>query len=227
MQSTKLFAALAVGALAIGATAPAMADDVYGAAPALSGVPDLSAGMVAPTLDVGTESVSKATVSYSNSIGNADSFSVGALTNIGANASASSTPDYNVTSSASFSINASTVNQVIGTSAALPSALTDISGSFSKAYTPDTIDNDVTVSGIGTDAAITASSATFTSDIVKAVEAPGSTGDLLNTGCWFCKRRCWRHRRYNHDSKCKQFSVRELFRSGLLITLLGIYYAII
>ena len=83
-------------------------------------------GMVAPSIDVGLDDVSKATVSYSNSIGNADSFSVGALTNIGANASASSTPDYNVTSSASFSINASTVNQVIGTSAALPSALTDI-----------------------------------------------------------------------------------------------------
>jgi len=182
MQSTKLFAALAVGALAIGATAPAMADDVYGAAPALSGVPDLSAGMVAPTLDVGTESVSKATVSYSNSIGNADSFSVGALTNIGANASASSTPDYNVTSSATFSIDASTVNQVIGTSSAIPSPLTEITGSFSKAYTPDTIDNDVTVTGIGTDAAIKASTATFKADIVKTVEAPSGSTDLLNTG---------------------------------------------
>ena len=182
MQSTKLFAALAVGALAIGATAPAMADDVYGAAPALSGVPDLSAGMVAPTLDVGTESVSKATVSYSNSIGNADSFSVGALTNIGANASASSTPDYNVTSSATFSIDASTVNQVIGTSADIPSPLTEITGSFSKAYTPDTIDNDVTVTGIGTDAAIKASTATFKADIVKTVEAPSGSTDLLNTG---------------------------------------------
>ena len=182
MQSTKLFAALAVGALAIGATAPAMADDVYGAAPALSGVPDLSAGMVAPTIDVGLDDVSKATVSYSNSIGNADSFSVGALTNIGANASASSTPDYNVTSSATFSIDASTVNQVIGTSAAIPSPLTEITGSFSKAYTPDTIDNDVTVTGIGTDAAIQATTATFEADIVKAVEAPGGTADLLNTG---------------------------------------------
>ena len=182
MQSTKLFAALAVGALAIGATAPAMADDVYGAAPALSGVPDLSAGMVAPTLDVGTESVSKATVSYSNSIGNADSFSVGALTNIGANASASSTPDYNVTSSATFSIDASTVNQVIGTSSAIPSPLTEITGTFSKAYTPDTIDNDVTVTGIGTDAAIKASTATFKADIVKTVEAPSGSSDLLNTG---------------------------------------------
>ena len=72
--------------------------------------------MEAPSFDVGTDLVNKGTVSYSNSIGSADSFSVGASTNIGATATASSTPDYNVTSKATFGINKSTINQVIGTS---------------------------------------------------------------------------------------------------------------
>jgi hypothetical protein len=151
-----------------------------GSAPALAGVPDLSAGMAAPTIDVGTGTVGKATVSYSNSIGAADSFSVGAMTNIGATASATSTPDYNVTSNATFGIDASKINQVIGTSAAIPSTLSPITGSFSKAYTPDTIDNEVTVEGIGTDASIQATTAKFDANVVKAPK--NSAGDLLNTG---------------------------------------------
>ena len=185
MQISKLIAALAIGGLAVGATSPAMADGattIYNAAPDLAGVPDLTAGMAAPKIDVGSADVEKATVSYSNSIGSADSFSVGAMTNIGATASASSTPDYNVTSNAEFGINASTIKQVIGTSAAIPSALTEITGSFKKVYTPDSSDNNVAVNGIGTDASIQASSATFKSDVIKAVPSPGSTADLLNSG---------------------------------------------
>lgn len=153
-----------------------------GSAPPLAGVPDLSAGMLAPTFDVGTDTVSKGTVSYSNSIGSADSFSVGALTNIGATASATSTPDYNVTSSATFGIGSSTINQVIGTKADIPSSLVPISGSFSKAYTPDTIDNNVTVKGIGTDSSILANSdTTFTSDIEK-IKRIKIGGELVNSG---------------------------------------------
>ena len=153
-----------------------------GSAPPLAGVPDLSAGMLAPTFDVGTDTVSKGTVSYSNSIGSADSFSVGALTNIGATASATSTPDYNVTSSATFGIGSSTINQVIGTKKDIPSNLAPITGSFSKAYTPDTIDNNVKVKGIGTDSSILASSnTTFTSDVEK-IKKIKINGELVNSG---------------------------------------------
>jgi hypothetical protein len=78
-------------------------------------VPALTGGMIAPTLDVGKTEVKKGTVQYSNSVGSNDSFSVGANTNIGANVNASSTPDYNVTSNATFGVAASTINQKIGT----------------------------------------------------------------------------------------------------------------
>ena len=181
MQISKLIAALAIGGLAVGATAPAMANGT-GSAPSLAGVPDLSSGMEAPNIDVGTGIVQKATVSYSNSIGSADSFSVGAMTNIGASASATSTPDYNVTSKATFGIGKSTIDQVIGTKADLPSTLRPISGSFSKAYTPDTIDNNVKVKGVGTDSTILASSnTTFSSDIEK-IKPLRIGGELVNSG---------------------------------------------
>ena len=187
MQTPKLLAAFAVGALAIGATAPAMAStdgtSYTNSAPPLAKVPELSAGMSAPKIDVGSADVKKATVSYSNSIGSADSFSVGALTNIGATASASSTPDYDVKSNASFSIDASTINQVIGTSGTLPDGNASITGVFNKNYTPDSIKNDVTVGGIGTDATIKASAATFTTDVAKTpIGATVSKTDLLNEG---------------------------------------------
>lgn len=79
-------------------------------------VPALSAGIVAPTIG-GTDGVAgkKFTIQYSNSVGSSDSFSVGASTNIGASVSASSTPDYDVTSTAKFGISGSTIDQVIGT----------------------------------------------------------------------------------------------------------------
>ena len=186
MKNAKLFTALAVSALALGATAPVLADDTpsyTNSAPPLAKVPDLTAGMAAPKIDVGTGSVEKATVSYSNSIGSADSFSVGALTNIGATASASSTPDYDVTSTATFSIDASTVNQVIGTSGSLPDTTAGITGTFKKAYTPDSIDNNVTVTGIGTDAAIKASAAKFDTSVGKTeIAEPATVAGLLNTG---------------------------------------------
>ena len=154
-----------------------------GSAPPLAGVPNLTSGMEAPSFDVGTDLVNKGTVSYSNSIGSADSFSVGASTNIGATATASSTPDYNVTSKATFGIGNSTINQVIGTSIGTGTTIPSnpIKGSFAKAYTPDSINNDVTVSGIGTDAAIVANSnSDFTSNIKKGKIKIG--GELVNSG---------------------------------------------
>ena len=89
-------------------------------------VPALTPGMVAPTLDVGTSEVSKGTVQYSNSVGTNDAFSVGASTVVGASVNASSTPDYNVTSNATFGVAASTINQVIGTSSVTSAPTTNL-----------------------------------------------------------------------------------------------------
>ena len=162
-------------------------DPSTGSRPEMAGVPDLTEGMAAPNIDVGSAEVEKGTVSYSNSIGSSDSFSVGASTNMGAAVSASSTPDYKVKSSASFGIGGrtgSTINQVIGSSVGgnspdVPSGA--ITGEFNRAYTPDTLSNDVAVTGIGTDASITASRRSkFQTDIKK-----GRTkvkGELINTG---------------------------------------------
>lgn len=89
-------------------------------------VPDLTPGMVAPTIDVGKGQVSKGTVQYSNSVGTNDAFSVGASTIVGASVNASSTPDYNVTSNAKFGVAASTINQVIGTSSVTSAPTTNL-----------------------------------------------------------------------------------------------------
>jgi len=78
----------------------------------------LTTGLTAPTIDVGSAAVQKGTVQYSNSTGTSDAFNVGTLSTIGASVSASSTPDYNVASTASFGLTGSTINQVIGTSGA-------------------------------------------------------------------------------------------------------------
>ena len=75
-------------------------------------------GLKAPTIDVGTGEVKKGTVQYSNSTGTSDAFNVGTLSTVGASVSASSTPDYNVSSIAKFGLKGSTINQVIGTSGA-------------------------------------------------------------------------------------------------------------
>ena len=82
----------------------------------------LTTGLSAPTIDVGSAAVQKGTVQYSNSTGTSDAFNVGTLSTIGASVSASSTPDYNVTSTANFGLKGSTINQVIGTSGATSSS---------------------------------------------------------------------------------------------------------
>ena len=81
----------------------------------------LTTGLKAPTIDVGTGSVEKGTVQYSNSTGTSDAFNVGTLSSISASVSASSTPDYNVSSKANFGLSGSTINQIIGTSGATSS----------------------------------------------------------------------------------------------------------
>ena len=55
-------------------------------------------------VNVGTDSMVKGTIQYTNSAGANDSFSVGTSTNISSNASASSTSDYNVSADANFAI---------------------------------------------------------------------------------------------------------------------------
>jgi hypothetical protein len=62
------------------------------------------------------------------------------------------------------------------------SFLVPITASFSKAYTPDTIDNNVKVKGVGTDSSILANSnTTFTSDIEK-IKRIKIGGELVNSG---------------------------------------------
>ena len=60
--------------------------------------------------------LSAALVVTSRAVGSGDAFSVGASTIVGASVNASSTPDYSVKSDATFGIQTSTINQVIGTS---------------------------------------------------------------------------------------------------------------
>ena len=110
--STRFFACIATSSIALG-IAPVLADT---GSNTTASVPDLSPGMVAPGLDVGTDGVQKGTIQYSNSVGSSDAFSVGASTIVGASVNASSTPDYSVKSDATFGIQTSTINQVIGTS---------------------------------------------------------------------------------------------------------------
>ena len=200
----------AVAGFAITGVAPAIATTPGDT----SGPAELTQGMLAPTLNVGTDSVTKATVQYSNSIGSSDSFQVGATTNVGASANASSTFDYNVESNANFGIGTSTINQQIGTSSiediGPPSTSTTTSGNYwnrrkktvivggvEKEVEAGTImgsfnktgigsnntTNDVTVSGIGTDAKITtASDASFKSDIKKAAGVTSDGAGSANGG---------------------------------------------
>jgi len=87
----------------------------------------LQTGLDAPTIDVGSKTVFKGTVQYSNSTGTSDAFNVGTLSSISASVSASSTPDYNVTSKANFGVAASTINQVIGTAGQTSSTNSSVS----------------------------------------------------------------------------------------------------
>ena len=115
-RNARALAAIILSGGMIGVTAsPVLANDN-------DPVSALSTGMAAPTIDVGSADVSKGTVQYSNSTGTSDAFNVGTLSSISASVSASSTPDYNVNSIAKFGVQASTINQVIGTAGASSSS---------------------------------------------------------------------------------------------------------
>jgi len=91
------------------------------AAPASAQMALTTLGIQAPSAGatVGKDVLVKGTMQYTNSTGSADNFAVGTSTSISASASASSTQDYSVNSTANFALGGtSTINQVIGTSAA-------------------------------------------------------------------------------------------------------------
>ena len=118
-RNARAFAAIILSGGMIGVTAsPVFSSTDFTATSALS------TGLAAPTIDVGTLEVKKGTVQYSNSTGTSDAFNVGTLSSIGASVSASSTPDYNVSSTATFGLKGSSINQVIGTSGANSSSST-------------------------------------------------------------------------------------------------------
>ena len=122
MNSTKRALALVAGASAV------LAAGTVGTSAKAQLTTLLQSGIQRPSagVDIGTETMAKGTITYSNSAGSSDNFSVGTQTSINANASASSTSDYQVTSTASFDMgnNAaagiggglSVINQQIGKS---------------------------------------------------------------------------------------------------------------
>lgn len=86
----------------------------------------------APTADVGKDTLTKGTIQFSASQGQADNFSVGTSTAINASASASSTSDYNVKSTAVFDVSGATdgstmINQTIGTSGSVMNSFNNTS----------------------------------------------------------------------------------------------------
>ena len=98
MNSTKRALALVAGASAV------LAASTVGTSAKAQLTTLLQSGIQRPSagVDIGTSTMAKGTITYSNSAGSSDNFSVGTTTAINANASASSTSDYQVTSTASF-----------------------------------------------------------------------------------------------------------------------------
>ncbi len=120
MNSSKRALALVAGASAF------LAAGTIGATSAKAQLTNmLQSGIQRPTagINIGTTTMEKGTIQYTNSAGNNDAFSVGTSTAINANASASSTSDYSVSSTASFDMGEnsaagagglSVINQQIG-----------------------------------------------------------------------------------------------------------------
>ena len=74
------------------------------------------------------------TASFNNSVGNNNSFQVGSSTNLGVNASTSSTPEYNVTSQADLAIGTgTTLQQTIGTSGVFRNNTAEASSAYEAA----------------------------------------------------------------------------------------------
>ena len=168
-----------------------------------SSTPDnpFSVGMTAPKADVGTSEIEKGTVTFSSNVGTSDQFSLGTVSSIAAAANISATPDYNVTSTATFNIGTDTnIQQTIGqgvdisngtltgtggpitgsgTGKGFSSNTGVITGNFEKTAATDTSParNEVTVEGIGTNADIAANP---TSSFVTNIEKNGSAPDDTN-----------------------------------------------
>ena len=118
---TRLVAALAVTGAAALLGAPSSQAQLQNML--LQGIQAPGAG-----INVGTDTMVKGTIQYTNSAGSNDAFAVGTSTNISSNASASSTSDYSVESDANFAMGnngancngscggLSTINQTIGIS---------------------------------------------------------------------------------------------------------------
>ena len=166
-----------------------------------------SVGMTAPKADVGTSEIEKGTVTFSSNVGTSDQFSVGTVSSMAAAANISATPDYNVTSVATFNIGDNTnIQQTIGQGVdisqgnlkgvgvidgasitgngtagkAFSSNTGVITGNFEKTAASDGVPakNEVTVEGIGTNADIAAKSdSTFVTSILKNTSAPGVGSD--------------------------------------------------
>ena len=148
---THHLAALAIasaGLFGLGAPAQAQLQNML-----LQGVQAPGAGV-----NVGTDSMVKGTIQYTNSAGAHDSFSVGTSTSISSNASASSTSDYDVSADASFDMGnngvncggscggLTTINQTIGTSGSSMSSRSsdvdrELSASRSAEYSAETAVN--------------------------------------------------------------------------------------
>lgn len=143
---THHLAALAIASAGlIGAPAQAQLQNML-----LQGIQAPGAG-----INIGTQSMTRGTIQYTNSAGASDSFSVGTNTNISSNASASSTSDYSVSSDANFAMGnngvncggscggLTTINQTIGTSGASNSSRSsdvdrELSASRSAEYSAET-----------------------------------------------------------------------------------------
>ena len=97
------------------------------------------------------------TAQYNNSIGTNNSFQVGSSTNLGVNASTSSTPEYEVTSHAKLDLSGSSVlKQIIGTSGASQTRIAEQVAAMTYA---DTTAKDTASTYVENNAAANASSA--------------------------------------------------------------------
>ena len=113
--STKLFITT-VATVGIGMFLPSVKADTAPVSNAFTlDTASFGLGVAAPTVDVGNTAVEKGTFTYRTSVGTSDNFSVGTVSAMGASSSASSTPDYDVSSNAAFDVaSTSQINQAIG-----------------------------------------------------------------------------------------------------------------
>ena len=124
-----------------------------------------SLGMDAPTADVGTDSISKGTVSYSSSVGQSDQFAVGTQSAVSASANIAATPDYSASASANFDIGADTkIQQTIGQGVDITDGILGGIGA---------IGNNAAVAGIGGGTAFSANQGQIGGTFTK-IEAPGA-----------------------------------------------------